>query len=307
MDETYYNILNIETNATQTEIKKAYRRLSMQWHPDKNKTPDAEDKFKKISKAYEILSDDVKKSDYDRNHGIGSNMNIGGIDLNLLKNLFMQNKDLLNNFNFASNEQASGNPSDQDHQANFNSNPLFGFMQKPIPIIKTITVSMEDAYHGISYPLSIKRWIMTNKIKEYEEETIYVNIPEGIDDNEIIKFREKGNIINDKLKGDIKIFIKIEKEAPYLFKRKGLDLHYNKTITLKESLCGFSFQLNHINGESYQINNKDTIITPNYTKTVAKLGMKRDGRIGNLIINFTLIFPEQLSDDIKEKLGDILV
>ncbi|MGL4357366.1 MAG: DnaJ domain-containing protein [Cetobacterium sp.] len=61
----YYKILKIEYNATQEEIKKAYKKLAKEFHPDLNKSADAEDRFKEISKAYEILSDNEKKEKYD--------------------------------------------------------------------------------------------------------------------------------------------------------------------------------------------------------------------------------------------------
>lgn len=62
----YYEVLGIEKNATETEIKKAYRKLSMKYHPDKNKEHDATDKFKEIQEAYDVLSDTNKRSQYDQ-------------------------------------------------------------------------------------------------------------------------------------------------------------------------------------------------------------------------------------------------
>ncbi len=61
----YYEVLNVERGASQDEIKKAFRKLAFQYHPDRNKEPDAEDKFKEISEAYAILSDPEKKQQYD--------------------------------------------------------------------------------------------------------------------------------------------------------------------------------------------------------------------------------------------------
>jgi DnaJ family protein A protein 2 len=66
VDTTLYDRLGISSSATDEEIKKAYRRLAMQYHPDKNKSPDAADKFKEISEAYEIISDSEKRKSYDR-------------------------------------------------------------------------------------------------------------------------------------------------------------------------------------------------------------------------------------------------
>lgn len=61
----YYEILGVPRNATKEQIKDAYRRLAMQYHPDRNKSPDAEEKFKEISEAYAVLSDDQKRQQYD--------------------------------------------------------------------------------------------------------------------------------------------------------------------------------------------------------------------------------------------------
>ena len=75
MSQNYYDILNINKNATQDEIKKAYHKLALKYHPDKNKDIDAEKKFKEISNAYEILSNESKKSSYDNPYDIYKHAN----------------------------------------------------------------------------------------------------------------------------------------------------------------------------------------------------------------------------------------
>lgn len=73
----YYEVLGVSKNASDDEIKKAYRKLAKEYHPDRNKSPDAETKFKEISEAYEILSDSQKRAQYDR-FGFNANQYGGG-------------------------------------------------------------------------------------------------------------------------------------------------------------------------------------------------------------------------------------
>jgi len=66
MAKDYYAVLGITKSATEDDVKKAYRKQALKYHPDKNKSPGAEDKFKEIAEAYEVLSDPKKKGVYDR-------------------------------------------------------------------------------------------------------------------------------------------------------------------------------------------------------------------------------------------------
>lgn len=66
MGKDYYKVLGIAKGATEDEVKKAYRKQALRFHPDKNKSPGAEDKFKEIAEAYDVLSDAKKKDVYDR-------------------------------------------------------------------------------------------------------------------------------------------------------------------------------------------------------------------------------------------------
>ena len=66
MGKNYYNTLGIERHSTDDEIKKAYRKLALKYHPDKNKQPGAEERFKEIAEAYEVLSDTNKRAAFDR-------------------------------------------------------------------------------------------------------------------------------------------------------------------------------------------------------------------------------------------------
>jgi DnaJ-class molecular chaperone len=178
-------------------------------------------------------------------------------------------------------------------------------IQKPIPILKTITITMEQVLTGASIPLEIERWILESGNKVFETETIYITVPQGIDDGEIIIERDRGNVINETSKGDVKIVIKIDNKTA--FKRMGLDLILEKNISLKDALCGFSFEINYIGGKSYTLNNgKGNIIPPEYKKIYPGMGLTRGEHKGNMIIHFHLEFPEKLTEEQIAKLQLVL-
>jgi hypothetical protein len=189
----------------------------------------------------------------------------------------------------------------------FNGGPM-GFQQaisKPTPILKTININMEQVLSGANVPLEVERWVVENGMKVFENETIYVTIPQGIDDNEMIILRDKGNVLNENAKGDVKIFVKITNDT--VFKRAGLDLIIEKNITLKESLCGFTFEIKYLNGKAYTLNNnKGNIIPPEYRKVYPNMGLTRGEHKGNMIIHFHVEFPEKLTEAQIAKLSEAL-
>ena len=164
---------------------------------------------------------------------------------------------------------------------------------------------MEESYEGIVKSLEIDKWVIHNNIKTVEKETLYVDIPHGIDNNEIIIMKGKGNINTHGISGDIKIQIKIKNKS--IFTRNGLDLLVNKKISLKEALVGFKFEIKHLNKKTYMINNFNSkVVTPNFRSIIDKMGMKRGNNVGRMIILFEIIFPKTLSETQKEKLKEIL-
>ena len=103
----------------------------------------------------------------------------------------------------------------------------------------------------------------------------------------------------------MKVFIKVVNRTE--FEREGLDLIYNKTISLKEALCGFSFDMTYIDGRTFKINNGNgNVIAANYRKVIPSMGIIRDENRGNLIINFDVVFPEKLEDEQVKALQEIL-
>ena len=287
--EDLYKILGIDHNATQEQIKSAYRKLSMIYHPDRNRNnPEATAKIQKINSTYEILGDEGRRKLYDMK--------------NLRGNMFDERNtvDQHDIFNFL-NGSVGMRGAQNMRNMYFKRNTI----QKPVSIVKTIEIDIEKAYTGCTLPVEIKRMIVEGNIQREEMETLYVPISEGIDDNEIIILKGKGNIIDESNKGDLKIFIRIKNNTE--FTRNGLDLTFHKTISLKEALCGFSFDLKYIDGRTFKINNGNgNVISANYKKMIPSMGMKREDHTGNLIINFNVTFPERLTEEQVRIIGDVL-
>ena len=316
MSESFYNILGVPETASKDEIKKAYRSLSLKLHPDRNpNNSEAVSKFQKINEAYETLGDDQKREEYDMmnknpflrmaSHG-GQNMDSPFQDMDDIFSALFGN--VLGSMpgikqGMPQGMQFGGPGGPKIHV--FRGGPPMGFMQKPTPIIKTISITMEQVLLGATIPVDIERWIVENGNKVFENETVYVTVPKGVDDNEIIILRDKGNILNDEIKGDLKLFIKVENTTH--FERKGLDLIIKKSISLKDALCGFSFELKYVNGKVYTLNNNSGSIIPSgYIKTIPNMGLTREGHTGNLLIHFQVEFPEKLTDEQIKSLKEIL-
>jgi DnaJ-class molecular chaperone len=303
MSFNFYEILEIPETANLDDIKKSYRRLSMMYHPDKNKNnPDATAKFQQISEAYETLGDKDKKNEYDmtRNNPFIKMMNSQGMNsqgMNPVDEIFSS---------IFGMPFGQGSPFGQNLRVFHNgvqvNQPTF--LQKPTSIIKNIVVPINKILTGTIIPIDIERWLILDGHKIFENETLYVTIPKGTDDGEIVLLKEKGNVVRDDCKGDIKIIIKIENNTE--FKRSGLDLIYVKTITLKEALCGFTFELKYITDKVYTINNTSgNIISSGYNKIIPNMGFSRDQHIGNLIIMFNIKFPDKLSEEVIVQLKQL--
>lgn len=331
-----YEVLGLTEAANQDEIKKAYRKLSLQYHPDRNNnSPESTARFQSISAAYDTIGDEDNRKQYDMQSkmqfagmpgagsgGGGGGMHFGGMPFGMpfggggiptfftTSDVDMDPSEILNFF--SSNFFGGGGGGGGGMRMGGGGAPNIFSMEnlkqklaKPTPILKTETITLSKAYTGYNMPIEITRWIVENNVKREETETIYLPIPKGIDNNELIILREKGNMLSETNKGDIKVFIKIQNDTEFV--RNGLDLILNKTISLKDALCGFVFDMNYLDGRIFKINNNGgNVITNNYNKVLNGMGMKREEHVGNLIINFTVTFPEKLTSEQIEALRQIL-
>jgi len=318
----FYKILEVDDNASQEEIKKSYRKLSLIHHPDKN-PGDQGEKFKAISEAYETLGDPGKRNEYNMSRrnpfmggmppgmggmspGMGGpNMGgmppgMGGVD-DIFKMFFG------GQMPHGVHSMGGGFPGMNGNVRVFrNGQPVdVNALNKPTPIIKNVVISLEQAYKGDQVPVQIERWLFEDDIRKIENETLYIPIMKGIDDKEIIILREKGNVLKNDLRGDVKLIINIQNLSG--FRRDGLNLHLDKDITLKESLCGFDFIINHISGKQLRFNSESgTPMRDGLIKAIPGFGLERENNKGNLCIKFNVKYPEKLTGEQIKALRDIL-
>jgi DnaJ-class molecular chaperone len=326
MPKSFYDILEVSKDADESDIKKAYRRLSLQFHPDRNSDPGAETRFKEINEAHEVLSDSKKRQQYDLESsgnpffGGGGGHHAGGSaefhDVNeILRQMFggggpphgggvaFGGMPGASDFNVFFGGPMGGPPG---FGGPMGGHPFFQQISKPPPIIKNLKLTLEQAYFGGNFTIEFEKWNVTNTIEIREIASVNVTIPPGIEESEVVVLREMGNSVENQLRGDIKICIQIENTS--MFQRTGIDLIYKHTLTLKEALCGFKFELKHLNGKTLAFNNSTNInvIKPHYKKVVPNLGMNKNGKMGNLIIEFDISFPDVLGDDQIQQLSAIL-
>jgi len=300
----YYRILELSKECSTTDIKKAYKKLAFQYHPDKNKSDDAESKFREISESYDILSNEDKRRMYD-NFGYDSvSGDIPQINpLDLFQSLF--------NVDFTG--LGEGMNSNIFVFSDLSSMP-FGPLQHKMTY--DLECSLEELYHGTQKEFHIPHLIKKGKGETIKKSTKYViNVKRGskIGDNIVVK--EGGNYIPQlDVTEDLAIQI-VEIDHPR-FKRKGNDLYTVEGLTLCEALTGIDICVDHFDGP-LKVKISD-IVKPNQMFQVFNKGMpiKHDNKslgngtdteYGNLIIDLQIEFPDSLSEKQMEYLKKILV
>ncbi|XP_054809005.1 uncharacterized protein LOC129311065 [Prosopis cineraria] len=272
----YYKILKVNRTATDEELKKAYKRLAMKWHPDKNhhqsdKKEDAEAKFKQISEAYDVLSDPKKRQIYDF---------YGHYPLNSSR---VARKD-------GENEESA---SQKD--------------KKVGAIESKLAFSLEELYNGCKRKMKVSRNVPDEFGKlNTVEEILKIYIKPGWKKGTKITFPGKGHQEPGSEPADL-IFVVDEKPHAF-FTREGNDLVIIQKILLIEALVGKTLNLKTLDGRDLTIQVKD-IVEPGYELVVQNEGMpisKEPGKKGNLRIKFDVMFPSRLTIQQKYEVKRIL-
>nr|GMD10278.1 DnaJ homolog subfamily B member 13-like [Ipomoea batatas] len=335
MGADYYKILQVDKDAKDEDLKKAYRKLAMKWHPDKNPTnkKEAEDKFKQISEAYEVLSDPQKREIYDQYGEEGLKGEVpapnggGGGGATFFQtgdgpNVFRFNPrnadDIFAEFFGSSspfgggmrggNSRFSSSFFGDDVFSSFgDGRPMSSGPRKAPPIERKLPCSLEELYKGTTKKMKISREIadMSGKTLPVEE-ILTIDIRPGWKKGTKITFTEKGNEEPNVIPADL-VFI-IDEKPHGTFTREGNDLVVTQRISLAEALTGYTVHLTTLDGRKLTIP-INSVIHPDYEEVVPREGMpipKEPTKRGNLRIKFNIKFPTRLTPEQKSGIKKLL-
>lgn len=324
-DTKLYDILGVTPEATPQEIKKAYRKMALKYHPDKN--PDDPDKFKEISAAFEVLSDEKKKGIYDKYGEEGLKEGAGG-DMHSPFDIF----DMFfggGRGRRGGNEKARG--SDTVHQLKVSLEELYNGTTRQLAVQKNVicgeckgiggkegSVQKCDNCNGVGVEVKLRQIgpgmvqqiqqpcrecnQTGEKIREKdkckkcngkkvtkERKILECAVSKGMKDGQKITFYGEGDQAPGIEAGDI-IIVLDEQEHP-IYKRKGNNLYLKMDIELTDALCGFKRSIKTLDERTLIINSPPgQVIHANEMKCIEHEGMP--GRnMGKLIIEFKVKFP----------------
>ena len=312
--ENFYDVLGISKDASNSDIKKSYRKLAIKYHPDKSN--DGDEIFKKVTEAYSILSDESKRHMYDVT-GVTDNLNIDPHEI--FTQLFKDFKpDVMGEFSSGFIKGFGGNiktvPID-DNINNMFKDMMPGVLDSMSSMLtgKTVTENLEsdivkDVFKEVILPKKNKpdairkkinidlRSIYIGKQKRFKIKYTKVKKNQEFKDIEIIKLtlalgdiiiENKGNErIGYKERGDV-IVTFICKDSDYEIKK--YDLILNKTISIKELYSGFEDKIIKPNGEEEEFIIKPEELIDEQVKIIKNVGLlDKNNKRGNIIINYNI-------------------
>lgn len=291
MAKDFYKTLGIEKNASQEDIKKAFRKLAHQYHPDKNNGDDA--KFKEVNEAYQVLSDEKKRAQYDRFGEAGVN-GMGGGGYGGFQGGFNPN-----DFGFDfSGFQNGGNVEFEMNDLGDIFNTFFGGgMRQRTPRGRTITAGVEltfkESIFGTEKTISLKSVGVKTKSDE-----VVVKIPAGIEHGETLRVRGYGEIVEGGTTGDLHVQVTVRPDP--IYRKVGSNLVRSLDVKLSDALLGGEYEIETLDG-------KLTVkipagIQPNEILRVKEKGvpLSTGKKRGDLLLTITIKIPEKLSKEAKK-------
>lgn len=305
----YYSLLNIQRSATADEIKKSYRKLAMQYHPDKNPgDKKAEDKFKELSEAYEVLSDPKKREMYDQfGHAGAQGAGFGGAGGPFGAGGF-------GGFNRGGAGGASGQDPFQDIFGDVFSE-IFGARgqgpgtgaggprrrpTKGSDLRYTLNISFEESAMGAEKVISFVR----QRNGKDETAKLSVNVPAGVKEDQRLKLAGEGDSPpGSGTPGDLYVIVKVQDHA--LFKRQENDIVMDLPVSYTDAILGTSVEIPTLTG-------KAMIRIPPGTHTGQTFRLKGKGfpkiggfGSGDMLVRLIVDTPEKISNRQKELLEEL--
>ncbi|PKN38219.1 MAG: integrase [Deltaproteobacteria bacterium HGW-Deltaproteobacteria-2] len=306
MAEDYYQVLGVDKKATADDIKKAYRKLALKWHPDKNpNNKAAEEKFKKISEAYAVLSDDKKRGEYDQ-FGSAEQYRQQYSQEDIFRDVDLD--EILRSFGFGGARAGGGRTTFRttrrgggardDYDDPFAG--LFGggmgggrqqyanMPQKGQDAEYNLSIALEESVFGADKKISFQ---LENRVED-----ISVKIPAGISSGKKLRLPGKGlSGYNGGPSGDLYLNINV---LPHpIYARDGNDLYIEKTIKFTQAILGTSIDVTTLDGSVKRL--KISPGTQNNTKIRMKgygvPGLKGAPK-GDLYVKINVDVPKKLSD-----------
>ncbi|KAH9626880.1 hypothetical protein KSS87_002280 [Heliosperma pusillum] len=323
--KSYYDILQVPKGASDDQIKRAYRKLALKYHPDKNQgNEEANKKFAEMSNAYEVLSDGEKRKIYDRygeeglkqyaasggGRGGGGGMNMQDIFSQFFGGGGMEEEE--------EEKVVKGDDVIVDLEASLEDLYMGGTMKvwREKNVIKPASGKRNcncrnEVYHrqigpGMYQQITEQVCDKCPNVKfEREGYSLTVDIEKGMKDGEEISFYEDGEPKIDGEAGDLKFRIRT---APHdVFERDGNDLRTTVNITLLQALVGFEKTIKHLDEHLVDIGSKG-VTKPKEVKKFKGEGMPLhlSNKKGNLYVTFEVLFPTSLTEEQKQKIKEVL-
>lgn len=316
----YYKILGVPKTADDKEIKSAYRSLSMKYHPDR--PGGSEKKFKEINEAHDVLMDPIKRMQFNQGQTpTGNSDENGDFYEEPPRTRFRPSNgggpgfNMPQGFNFS--QFSSGNPFGGSF---FRGNPTFenlfgennfnGFPfeeSEPKETEEILKLSLEEMYVGGTHKIQYPKPVTVDGETVTTLETIDLVIPPKC----YIGKKFRLNIPNGNIKHSVMIVIQPKKHKIFRLAQNSLgtdnaDLEITVPLSLKDSLVGFSFKLNGIDGEQIDIQ-QDRVIDPRKPYRISGKGfVNKNGNRGDLYLKFDIKYPKKLTKTQRSQLNNIL-
>lgn len=340
MSKDYYNILGVDRNATKDDIKKSYRKLSKKYHPDLNPdNPQSEEKFKEVTEAYDVLSNDDKRSQYDTYGSVNNNNFNSGFNMD---DIFSSFGDIFGSFTNQRNQKRTKKGRDLRVNVKIDLNGIIFGTTKKIKYFRDNSCSsclgkggtnettclpcqgrgFRDHVQNTPFG-QIRQSAVCSHCKgegktfknpcntcngmgvERKEEVVDIEIPKGATDGTYMTMPQMGNHIKGGIPGDLQIVIQEIKDP--IFIRQDSDLIYNDKVNVIDAILGLDkkLKLPHGNEIKYTVPPGST-----HGKTLRIRGRgvpnaHFPGHQGDLLIKVNLEVPSDISIEEKLKLQEL--